>query len=68
MMTLWASTSVTVRASSVAAVWAAQRLTTAPATPTATATTRLATANRVSAWLVLVGPYLPTRSAPGGAL
>src|SRR5215213_7378680 len=55
-ITLWASTSVTVRASSVAAVWAARRLTTAPAIPTATATTTLASANRVRARRVLVDP------------
>src|SRR5215213_5517185 len=55
-ITLWASTSVTVRASSVAAVWAARRLTTAPAIPTAAATTTLASANRVRARRVLVDP------------
>src|SRR5215213_8428997 len=62
-ITLWASTSVTVRASSVAAVWAARRLTTAPAIPTATATTTLASANRVRARRVLVDPC----ACPAGA-
>src|SRR5829696_1359474 len=62
-ITLWASTSVTVRASSVAAVSAARRLTIAPAIPTATATTTLANANRVRARRVLVDPC----ACPAGA-
>src|SRR5215217_4618342 len=63
MIMLWARTSVTVRASSVAAVTAAWRITSAPAT------TRLARANRVSARRVLVGscdrPAGPGRWVPG---